>query len=310
MIVLPGLLIQEPCGLHGGVMKQYGIVDIGSNTIVLIIYDSVEPVHVKEYWSEPVHLVSYNDNGYMKPEGTEKALAVLRRYKTLLDEHQVDTYFAFITEPWRRLNNTDEFLSRLAESGFAIDTLSGQEEAEYDFYGSRIDCADIREGNAFDIGGGSTELISFRDSKIHACYSLPAGCVRLKELPVTPETAQSYLRAAFEACPFLLDTPSENLIGIGGTARACALLAEELYPGTPVTRSLVRTLLNGLLEDDAVIVGAMKKVITPGRWTVLAPGLNMLGEIMDTYHADSVRISEGCVREGYLLKHVPEDKPF
>ena len=69
-------------------MKQYGIVDIGSNTIVLIIYDSVNPVHVKEYWSEPVHLVSYNDNGYMKPEGIEKTLAVLQKYKAILEEQQ------------------------------------------------------------------------------------------------------------------------------------------------------------------------------------------------------------------------------
>ena len=288
-------------------MKQYGIVDIGSNTIVLIIYDSVDPVHVKEYWSEPVHLVSYNDNGYMKPEGIEKTLSVLQKYKAILEEQQVDTYFAFITEPWRRLTNTEEFLSRLSESGFDIDALSGQEESEYDFYGSRIDCAEIKDGNAFDIGGGSTELISFRGGTIHACHSLPAGCVRLKELPVTPEIAQDYLRDTFAACPALLDTPSENLIGIGGTARACALLSEELYPGAPVTRSIVRTLLNGLLEEDPVITAAMKKVITPGRWTVLAPGLNMLGEIMDAYHADTVRISEGCVREGYLLTHLPKE---
>ena len=284
-------------------MKQYGIVDIGSNTVVLIIYDSIDPVHVKEYWSEPVHLVSYNDHGYMKPEGIEKTLAVLARYRSLLEEHRVDTCFAFITEPWRRLSNTEEFLSRLAESGFSIDPLSGEEEAEYDFYGSRIDCADVMDGNAFDIGGGSTELISFRDGTIHASFSLPAGCVRLKELPVTPETAQAYLRDAFKACPSLLDTPSEKLIGIGGTARACALMAEDLYPGKPVTLEIVSTLLDGLKNEDPSITASMKKVITPGRWAVLAPGLNMLKEIMIAYHADTVRISAGCVREGYLLKH-------
>ena len=285
-------------------MKKHGIVDIGSNTVVLIIYDSVNPVHVQEYYSEPVHLVSYNDNGIMKQEGIEKTLDVLKRYKSILEEQHVETYFSFITEPWRNLKNTDEFLSRLSESGLSIDTLSGREEAEYDFYGSRIDCDDILTGNAFDIGGGSTELISFRDGVIHEAYSLPAGCVRLSRMPVTPKTAHGFLNDAFAACPNLRDTPSDLIIGIGGTCRACRLLADDLYPGAPLTVHLVKKLLAGLLNDDPATVASMKRVITPGRWSVLAPGLNMLAAVMDAYHAENLRVSEGCVREGYLLRHI------
>ncbi len=286
-------------------MKQYGIIDIGSNTVVLIIYDHVKPVHVKEYYSDPVHLVSYIQNGTMAEEGIQKTLSVLKQYRRILQQQNVTDYFAFITEPWRRLNNQEYFLSRLAESGLVIDPLSGTEEAEYDFYGSRIDCSDVMEGNAFDIGGGSTELVSFKDGIIRASLSIPVGCVRLKDMPVTPEVPETHLNAAFAECPALLDIKSNELIGIGGTCRACGLLAEELYPGEPITRNLVSRMLDGLLCSDEAVVSAMKRVITPGRWAVLAPGLNMLVGIMDAYHADKLRISEGCVREGYLLKHLP-----
>lgn len=285
-------------------MSSYGIVDIGSNTVVLIIYDSIDPVHVKEYYSEPVRLVSYNIDGVMQREGIEKTLEVLAQYRKRLEEEQVSEYYAFITEPWRHLKNTDELLNGLAKSGFVIDPLSGRQEAECDFYGSRMDCADVMDGNAFDVGGGSTELISFQNGVIHEALSIPVGAVRLRTLPLHPSVPAQYMQEAFAEAPRLLDTPSKLLIGIGGTARATALLAKELYPDTIMTRDLVSTMLENLIKEDPRTMEAMRNVITPGRWPVLKPGMNMLLGIMDAYGADTLRVSEGCVREGYLLTHV------
>ena len=216
---------------EGSEMGKWGIVDIGSNTVVLVIYDSVDPIHVKEYYSEAVRLVSYNHDGIMAQEGIEKTLEVLRQYKQHLDEEQVEEYYAFITEPWRHLQNTEDFLNQLAKSGLSIDPLSGSEEAELTFLGSRMDCSNIPTGNAFDVGGGSSELISYIDNWIHEAVSIPVGAVRLKELPLTPEVPAKYLQEAFDVKPALLDTPSEVMVGIGGTARCLALLAQELYPG-------------------------------------------------------------------------------
>ncbi|MBR3202303.1 MAG: hypothetical protein IKF60_01815, partial [Solobacterium sp.] len=103
--------------------------------------------------------------------------------------------------------------------------------------------------------------------------------------------------------PKLLDTPSDTIIGIGGTARATGLLAQELYPNELITLPLVETMLENLLKEDFKTISAMKKVISPGRWPVLAPGMNMLAGIMRAYHAKNLRVSEGCVREGYLIAH-------
>ena len=289
-------------------MSKAGIIDIGSNTVVLIIYDSIDPIHVELYYSEPVRLVSYNQNGHMDRAGIEKTLDVLFRYKDILKQAGVTDIGAFITEPWRNIDNTEELLDGLAESGFQIEPLSGRQEAEYDFLGSRMDCADILTGNAFDVGGGSSELVSFRDGVIHEALSLPVGAVRLCQLPVEPSIPEEYLKEAFAQAPKLLDTPSDIMIGIGGTARATGLLAEELYPQTPVTLSLVEKMLENLLQEEETTITAMKKVISPGRWPVLAPGMNMLAGIMRAYHATTLRVSEGCVREGYLIAHHPDKK--
>lgn len=282
-------------------MSKWGIVDIGSNTVVLVIYDSISPIHVQEYYSEAVHLIGYNNNGVMLQEGIDKTLNVLRQYKKRIEEAQVEEYYAFITEPWRHLKNTDDFLNQLAQSGFIIDPLSGRQEAELTFFGSRMDCSHITKGNAFDVGGGSSELISYIDNEIHEAYSIPVGAVRLRELPLSPAIPAKYLLEAFSVAPKLLDTPSEIMVGIGGTARATALMAHELYPGEIMTRELVGTILENLIQEETRTITAMKKVITPGRWPVLKPGMNMVCGIMDAYHAKTLIVSEGCVREGYLL---------
>ena len=284
-------------------MEKTGIIDIGSNTVVLITYDSIDPIHVQEYCSEPVRLVSYNHNGFMSKEGIEKTLEVLDNYRKILEQQNVTRVGAFITEPWRNLKNTDELMDGLARSGFSIEPLSGRKEAELDFYGSRMDCSDIETGNAFDVGGGSSELISFIDGKIHEALSIPVGAVRLKELPIDPTIPEQYMNDAFLQAPKLLDTPSSIIVGIGGTARATGLLGNALFPGEMLSAAHVETMLKNLIAEEPDTIAAMKRVITPGRWPVLAPGMNMLLGIMKAYQAETLRVSEGCVREGYLLTH-------
>ena len=49
---------------------QFGVIDIGSNTVVLIIYELVnEFPKVIFHTSSHVHLVSYIENHVMKEEG-------------------------------------------------------------------------------------------------------------------------------------------------------------------------------------------------------------------------------------------------
>ncbi len=61
---------------------QFGVIDIGSNTVVLIIYELVnEFPKVIFHTSSHVHLVSYIENHVMKEEGIEKTYNVLKEYK-------------------------------------------------------------------------------------------------------------------------------------------------------------------------------------------------------------------------------------
>ena len=287
-------------------MSQYGVVDIGSNTVVLLIYGlyNGQP-EVIRHESEPVHLVSYIKDGHISAEGIAKAAEVVRRYQEILSGYEITAAGGFITEPWRGIDNSEELLNALRAGGLDITALSGREEAEYDYLGSRLDCSDVMTGNAFDIGGGSTELISFRDGNILEAVSIPVGCVRLSIMPVTDEIPDQHMRNAFERWPGLLACPHETLIGIGGTCQAARNLCSALY-GTDhtVTVAQLRAILDGLKAKDYDMTAAMHRHVSKGRWDVFAPGLNMLLGICRAYNADQVRISMGCVREGFLMHHL------
>ncbi|MBQ9047810.1 MAG: hypothetical protein IJ120_07905 [Solobacterium sp.] len=285
---------------------RYGILDIGSNTVVLLIYELCDGKPAVLYnYSEAVHLVRYHKDGMITQEGIDKTCAVLHTYQELLAGHGVDSCYAFITEPIRRISNAKDVLAAFDSEGFNVAPLTGKEEAEYDFYGSRLDCGDVMDGNAFDIGGGSTEFVTFKDGQIVEALSIPVGCVRLSTLPAEPEVSDKYVQEALASHPLLTSVPDHTIIGIGGTVRAAGLMAAQLY-GTDhiVPVEYLQTIYDALKKEDPDMIAVRRQVLTPGRQNVFLPGLNMLLSIMRGYHADTLRISDSCVREGYLMDRI------
>ncbi len=285
-------------------MEKYGVVDIGSNTVVLLIY-GVDGTKLETIYhhSDPVHLVSYQKDGHMSQEGIDKTKQVLMQYHQTLMEYDVKHYRGFITEPWRRLDNAQEMKEQFEESGIQIDLLSGREEAEYDFFGASINLKDYPTGNAFDVGGGSTELISFKNHEINEAISFPLGCVRLSQLNLLHEALLNELQKQFQQYPKLLDIKDETIIGIGGTVRAAGKLCDALYHTKHIMQvSDLKNVYQALLDQDEHITQVMHDTVNEGRWNVFAPGLSMVLAICEAYNVKQIRISKGCVREGYLMK--------
>ncbi len=285
-------------------MKNYGVIDIGSNTIVLLIYSAEKELKILYHESRPVHLIQYVQNGHMQEEGILRACEVLSHYREVCTSYVLEDIQAFITEPWRNIDNAEDMLIRF-RNHVPVTPLSGREEAELDYQGSLLDCADILSGNACDIGGGSTEFICFRDHQILEAVSIPYGCVRLSVLPVTESFTGPIVKDTLKKYPGLTQEPSDTLIGIGGTCRAAGKMAIAVY-GTSHTHSLrdLETICALLQNQDTEMTAVMKKTVSAGRQGVFLPGLNMLLSVMHTYQAQYLRVSKGCVREGFLLKYI------
>ena len=164
--------------------KRYGVIDIGSNTVVLLIYAVDGPNIQKEnYLVTAAHLVQYVNCGHMSLDGIHRAAAIVEQYKKECEKAGVSEIHADITACGRGIDNGRQLVNAIANTGItSVRILSGEEEAACDFYGTSFDRR-ISEGLLIDVGGGSTEFVAFRDNQIIDQASIPLGCVRLRRMP-------------------------------------------------------------------------------------------------------------------------------
>jgi hypothetical protein len=91
---------------------------------------------------------------------------VLGNYKNILTDFGIGNAYIFATASLRNIANTEEAVKRIEdEMGLYVDVLSGEEEARLGFMGATL-AVNIEKGLFIDIGGGSTELVTFRKREI------------------------------------------------------------------------------------------------------------------------------------------------
>ena len=145
-------------------MPNCGIVDVGSNTIRLSIYQYNDlDFKLLLGKKETAGLAGYVENGRLAPEGIEIAARVLTDFRTLLDNLEIDQLHVFATASLRNISNTDEAVDAIqAAAGVPIQVITGSEEAALSFQGA-LHGTPKPEGQGLlaDIGGGSTELVIY-----------------------------------------------------------------------------------------------------------------------------------------------------
>lgn len=287
---------------------QYAIADIGSNTIVLLVYEMEN--HIPKpilHISTPAHLIDdVDENKVMSKQGIQKATTILNEYAKKLDEMHIHYRWADITEPCR-IQNQNELVQSLRSTSWQIYPLTGEQEASYDFLGVQYSYPDLKDGIAFDVGGGSTELISYQDGKPIDAMSFPLGCVRLAHLPLDTPQCKKYIQEAQQQYPSL-DRICKRLIGIGGTVRAAGKVYTSFYPtSSRMQVNQLEDIYAHLVQKDERYVQAMQANVGESRQKVFLPGLHMVLEIARIYQAESILISSTGIREGFLTTRLHEE---
>ena len=113
---------------------MYGIVDIGSNTIRMVLYKVIDNEIQQMLNSKiPAGLVGYIDNNNMlSKKGILKAIEALSKFETILESVAVKEVHAFATASLRNISNSEEVLAEIKKHcSFDIEIISGKEEAVY-----------------------------------------------------------------------------------------------------------------------------------------------------------------------------------
>ena len=293
----------------------YGIADVGSNTVRLSIY-KCEGGEIRLLMNRKVMagLAGYVRHGALTPEGIEVACQTLQGYRSLMDNLELPDLRVFATASLRNISNTEEAVGAvMAATGLRVDVLSGREEAELSFRGA-IQNAGLYTGLLADLGGGSTELVSYRNRAIQSACSLSVGSLSLfskyvSKLHPTKEERRAIRRAVEEQLEQFVPQhpPARHICGVGGTVRAACKVANVMFDRPAGDRSLERDELKEMLQrlkkpgrDELRLL--LKTV--PDRIHTIIPGLLALDTIAKAYGAQTITASACGVREGYLLARV------
>ena len=167
-------------------MTRVAAIDAGSNAIRFVVADFDGPLSytVVHKVREPIRL-GHNvfTQGGLDEDAMDLAVAAFRLFRRQIDALGVERFRAVATSATREAANRDLFLDRiLAQSGIALEPISGQEEARlvHLAVGSRVD---LSEGRwiLVDLGGGSVEVSLVDETGILWSESYQVGTVRLLE---------------------------------------------------------------------------------------------------------------------------------
>ena len=297
---------------------KYASIDIGSNTLLLLIADDAS--------GELVSLVDLCEFGRLgqgmatstrlHPDAIARSLAIVKRFRAAMDEHPDLRVGCVATQAIREADNRADFVTPAEEIlGTKIEVIDGEREATLvaRAVASSFPALCEQELVVVDVGGASTEFIHIRAGEVVSRTSLPIGAVRLRERflhsdPPTPGETQA-LNLGIDQALAELDLPKGTpVVGSAGTATTIASMKLQLESYQPdqihglrlspdeVEKTLER-LLAAPLSKKTSMPG-----LEPGRADVIAAGVAIYSRVLKKLQASSFVVSDRGVRWGLIYE--------
>jgi exopolyphosphatase/guanosine-5'-triphosphate,3'-diphosphate pyrophosphatase len=291
--------------------RHAAVIDIGSNSIRLVVY-RLEGRTIWTAYNEKALAGLGRDlqtTGRLSPEGVETAMAVLRRFRVLLQGWSSRETFVVATAAVREARDSRTFLRAVEdETGISVRVLSGEEEARYSALGVLAGQSDAH-GVAGDLGGFSLELV--RLDGPGQGVSLPLGPLALgAPRPMDAERVRRSVARALR--PHAERLSSREFHAVGGAWRNLALLHMELE-GYPLHIAHQYEIQRMDLLDMCRFVARQSRSSLEGirglsrkRFDTLPYAAVVLSEVVQALEVQRVVISAFGIREGLLLESMPE----
>src|ERR1700761_5444191 len=165
-------------------LVRLGVLDVGSNTVHLLVVDAHRGGHPTPMSSTKATLrlaESIDSSGKLTKRGAEKLISTIDEFAKIADSSGCEQLMAFATSAVRDAENSDDVLSRVRkDTGVELEVLRGVDESRLTFLAVRRWYGwSAGRINNLDIGGGSLEVSSGVDEEPEVALSLPLGAGRL-----------------------------------------------------------------------------------------------------------------------------------
>lgn len=301
------------------VHSKYGVLDIGSNSVRLVIYEvfgaSFTPIYNEKVLAGLGRKL--RETGALSPQGRTRALAALARFKSIAEAQGVEKFIIGATAALRDASDAQSFIVEVqTKTGLNITPISGEQEAYLSAMGV-LSATPNANGIIADLGGASLELVSAADQNIKTGQTFPLGPFQMmdtdaefqpSDIPALKHEIREILKAGFAGT---IPPKGQALYLVGGAWRNLAAIHQKLS-GYPLK------ILQSYAPDGALFRAFTSWALDEGladiqNWQGLSqrrletlPYAAVLFEVLqDELQPSEIIISETGLREGLIFDALP-----
>ncbi len=295
------------------------IIDIGSNSVRLVVYRGGERVPLTLF-NEKVMCglgKGVGNFGALDESAMVQAERALARYAQLIRDMGVRDVRAVATAAVRDASNGPSFVRSVEErTGLTVRIISGEEEARLSALGvvSGIPGA---TGIVADLGGGSMELVRVENGLLAERISLPIGPLNLLgQKDASPADQEAIVHKALDRVLWLEKANGKPIYMVGGAWRAlCHLHMNNYHAPVPIIHQYEMTvasfaeLMRALKLMDKKALRAIPKLADRRMPTLPIAGMILQQLAARTKSAVLVASAYG-LREGFLYEDLSPEQQY
>ncbi|MDQ1711907.1 MAG: exopolyphosphatase / guanosine-5-triphosphate,3-diphosphate pyrophosphatase [Frankiaceae bacterium] len=302
---------------------RLGVLDVGSNTVHLLVVDAHrggQPSPAASVKTDLQLAALLSPDGTLAPSGERRLTAAVAEARREAEERGVEDLVAFATSAIRDAPNGPAVVERVrAATGVDLNVLEGADEAALTFIAVRR-WYGWSAGRLLvaDIGGGSLEVAEGDHEEPDLAVSFPLGAGRLhREFlsghdPARPDDVdalRSHVRSSLAPLAERGTPPPDLAAATSKTFRSLARIAgaAPYARGARARRRLalddVRGIVAHLLPTTAAERATLPGV-SPARAPQLLAGAVVAEQVMETLGVASFAICPWALREGVILRRL------
>ncbi|GAB96485.1 putative phosphatase [Kineosphaera limosa NBRC 100340] len=305
-------------------LMRLGVIDVGSNTVHLLVVDAhwgAQPMPASSHKIDLRLSEHTTADGRISDKVAKRLEGFVRECVDLAEDLGIEQLMGFATSAIREAPNGEQVLAGIrASTGVNLEVLTGEAESRLTFLAARR-WFGWSAGRLLlvDIGGGSLELATGLDEDPDVAVSLPLGAGRLTRERLTddPPTEKDvralrrYVRAQVAGVVRDLSRVGEPdlCVGTSKTIRSLARLAgaaasgEGPYVRRVLARRDLKEIVPRLAALDAKGRSALPGVSVNRSRQVLAGAL-VVDAAMDLLGVEKLVVCPWALREGIILQHL------
>lgn len=198
-------------------MAYYAVIDVGSNTIKLVIYKQHFNTKIRKIKNIKVHahlIDELTEDGIMNATGIKKLLDALLEFQATVKKYNISWTALIGTAVMRRSKNIKTIQKVIMnQTGLNLRVLTGEEEAYYGHL-AVLHSSSIKDALIVDVGGGSTEVTLMKNGVVEKSVSFSFGA---RSISSDEKSRCFYLKKEVLKCEWI-DNVSLPLFAIGGSA--------------------------------------------------------------------------------------------